>query len=155
MVGPYLQREEESGQHAPPPSVGSSQCEVDAPHHKRSVDQCPHLGDVTCTDNQDKVGRQPIGHGGKNRHTLLDAHHEQHGPHGAHGEEEKSGRGIDHTHHTPDAQLDPLCRILHIDQIGGHAAEHRPNPLGVFAIGVARLVDFVTGALVLFHIVLG
>ena len=50
--------------------------------------------------------------------------------------------------------LDQLCGIAHVDQIGGHTAEHRTDPLRVFAVGLARPMDLATGPFVLTHIVL-
>ena len=154
MVGADFERGEERRQGRAPPRMLRAERHPDSAHHQRRIDQCPHLGDVSGADDEDKVGGQAVSQRRDDPHPRVDARHQQHDPHGAHGEEEECGRRIDDPHHLPDGILYQLGGITDIDQVGGHAAEHRSEPLRIFAVLLARLIDLTACAFVLLYIVL-
>ena len=154
MVGADFERGGERSERGAEPQV-AAQRHVDARHHRRGVDQRPHLGDVSGADDQQEVGRKPVGERGDDPDPGVDAADAEHQPHGRHGEEEESGRRVEDAHDLADGPFDQLGRVGDVDQIGGHAAEHAARPLGVFARLGARPADVVRHSLVLEHVVLG
>lgn len=154
MVGADFERGGQRRQCGTVPEV-AAQGHPCAAHHQRGVDQRPHLGDVARADDQQEVGRESVGQYGDDADPGVDAEDEQHAPHGGHREEEECGRGVDQFDHLPDGTLDRLCRVGHVDQVGGHAAEHAAGPLGVFIPFGAHLGDVPGHSLVLQHVVLG
>ena len=68
---------------------------------------------------------------------------------------EEGGGGVDDLDDPAEGVLDELRRVGHVDQVGGHAAEHAARPLGIFARGFAHVVDILGHAVVLHDVVLG
>lgn len=77
-----------------------------------------------------------------------------HQPHGNHGEEDEGCRGVYNFNDLSCRVFDQLCRVGHVDQVGGHAAEHPPRPLGIFARLGTVVPDLLGHAFVLLHVVL-
>ena len=105
--------------------------------------------------DQQEIGREPVGQRRDDADPGVDAEDEQHQPHGSHGEEEEGRGRVDEFHDLPHGALDDLRGVGHVDQKGGHAAEHAARPLGVFARGRAHVADVLCHAFVLHHVVLG
>ncbi len=153
MVGAYLERREQRGaasseQHITP------QRAVYSRHHGRRVDQSPHLGDVARADYEYEIGGEAVRQRADQRGPRPEAEEQQRGPHGRHGEKEERGGGVDYLHDLSHGALHGLRGVLHVDQIGGHAAEHAARPLRVVARGFAGVDYILAHALVLRHVVL-
>jgi len=67
----------------------------------------------------------------------------------------RKAAGVDDLDDPAEGVLDELRRVGHVDQVGGHAAEHAARPLGIFARGFAHVVDILGHAVVLHDVVLG
>ena len=154
VVGADFERRRERRERASGPHV-APQGHPRAAHHQRGVDQRPHLGDVACADDEQEIGRKAVGQRRDDAHPRIDAEDQQHEPHGRHGEKEEGGGGVDDLDDPAEGVLDELRRVGHVDQVGGHAAEHAARPLGIFARGFAHVVDILGHAVVLHDVVLG
>ena len=149
----HLQRREESGQCCTHPTVALEGV-PHRPDHQRSIDQRPHLGNVSCADNQEEIGRKSIAQCTHNRRPATHLHQQQHHPKRHHRKEDERRRLVDHLNHLPHRVLDPLRRVVGVDQIRGHTAEHSTCPLRILAISLARVEDIAGHTLILLHIVL-
>ena len=154
MVGADFERSEERRERSAPPRTPSAQRHPDAAHHRRRIDQRPHLGQVPRPDDEQEIGRKAVGQRRHDSHPRIDLHHAEHHPEGAHGKKDESGGDRHGPRQRYGRILDQLCGIAHVDQIGGHTAEHRTDPLRVFAVGLARPMDLAARPFVLTHIVL-
>ena len=154
VVGADFERRRERRERPARPHV-SPQGHPRTAHHQRGIDQRPHLGDVPGAYDQQEIGREPVGQRRDDADPGVDAEDEQHQPHGRHGEEEERRGRVDEFHDLPHGAFDDLRGVGHVDQEGGHAAEHAARPLGVFARGRAHVADVLCHAFVLHHVVLG
>lgn len=154
VVGADFERGEEGCQGRAGPHISPERHPCSA-HHQRSVDRSPHLGDVSGADDEEEVGRKPVGERTRCGDPRTDAHDQQHDPHGRRGEEEEGGGGVEQADDRCGRLLDELGRIGHVDQVGRHAAEHVARPLGVFARRGAVVADVLGHSFVLHHVVLG
>ena len=153
MVGTYLKRGEECRQGCARPHI-ATQGEIDTTHHKRSIDQSPHLGDVARTDNQQKIGREAVGQCRDKAHPGAHAKQQHCHPHCRHRKEEKRDRCIDNLHHLADRIFDGLSRILNVDKICRHTAKHTACPLGILARRGTQIDNILTHTLILLNVVL-
>ena len=154
VVGADFERRRKPRERRAAPDV-TPQGHPRAAHHQRSVDQRPHFRDVPRADDQQEVGRKPVGQRRDDAHPRVDPDDQQHEPHRDHGEKQESGGRVDDLHHLSDGPLHQLGRIGHVDQVGRHAAEHAARPLRVFARRGAHVADILGHAFVLDDVVLG
>lgn len=154
VVGADFERCREGRHGASAPHV-APQGHPRAAHHQGGVYERPHLGDVACADDEEEVGRESVGQGAGDRHAGVDAHHQEHEPHRHAGEEEEARRGVHDADDGFGEVFHELGGIGHVEQVGGHAAEHGPRPLGVFARGRAVRPYVLHAAFVLEDVVLG
>ena len=154
VIGTDFERRRERRERRAAPNV-APQRHPRAAHHQRGVDQRPHLRDVSRADDQQEIGREPVGQRRDDSRPGIDADDHQHQPHRDHGEEEERRRGVHDLHDLPDGALHELGRVGDIDQVCGHSAEHAARPLGVFARCDTHVGDVLGHAFVLDDIVLG
>ena len=154
MVGADFERRRERRERRAAPDA-ASQRHPRASHHQRGVNQRPHLRDMPRTDNQQEIGRQPVGQRRDDSHPRIDAEDYQHQPHRDHREEEERRRGVHDLHDLSDGALHELGRVGDVYQVSRHPAEHAARPLGVFARRGAHVGDVLGHAFVLDDVVLG
>lgn len=109
---------------------------------------------MTRTDDEEKVGRKAVHERRNDADPGIHPDDQEHQPHGNHGEEDEGCRGVYNFNDLSCRVFDQLCRVGHVDQVGGHAAEHPPRPLGIFARLGTVVPDLLGHAFVLLHVVL-
>ncbi len=155
VVGADFERGRHGGQHRSA-HHRAAQREPRPRHHEGGIDQRPHLRDVARSDDEREIGREAVGDGGHDRQPRIDAAPHQGQPQGEHGEEEEGRGGLQHAPHGGAERADDELRgILDVDQVGGHASEHRPRPLGILSRFGAHRLDVARHPLVLHRVVLG
>ena len=101
VVGADFERRRKPRERRAAPDV-TPQGHPRAAHHQRSVDQRPHFRDVPRADDQQEVGRKPVGQRRDDAHPRVDSDDQQHEPHRDHGEKQESGGRVDDLHDLSD-----------------------------------------------------
>ena len=153
MVRAQLQRAKECSQRSSDPHI-TSQGVPYATDKWRCVDQSPHLGYVSCVDNQEEVGRESIGQAcddtnpGVNTHKYHSDHHQHHSP------QRHISRRANSLNDWRGGLFNILLGILHIDKISWHTRKHRASPLRILATMFAGLLDILRHTSILRNVTL-
>ena len=139
MVSTQLQRAKECSKSGSRPHI-TAQGVPHRTNQRWSIDQCPHLGDMSRVDNEEEVGRESIGQARNDAYPGVNAHKHHSNHHQNHSPQCHIHRAINTLDEWRCGVLNILLRVLNVDKVGRHSREHISRPLWVLARSLTMLL---------------